>query len=131
MNFEGNTILLSVCYRSKFPEGYQDGVFEKQCVVVEELKRQFGVHGISAEVVPDVDPQFSSSEFQEFAKEYGFKHVISSPHYPKSNGEAERAIQTVKNLWQKNSEKHLASLNYWMTPLLGIELLPAQLLMGH
>ena len=52
-------------------------------------------------MVSDVDPQFSSSEFQEFAKEYGFKHVISSPHYPKSNEEAERAIQTVKKSMAK------------------------------
>ena len=65
------------------PRSYQDGVFEKQCVVVEELKRQFGVYGIPAEVVSDN------------AKEYGFKHVISSPHYPKSNRQVERAIQTV------------------------------------
>ena len=36
-----------------------------------------------------------------------------------------------KNLWWKNSDKHLALLNYWMTPLPRIELLPAQLLMGH
>ena len=68
--FWGEHYLLSACYHSKFPEGYQGGVFEKQCVVVEELKRQFGVHGISAEVVSVNDPQFSSSEFQEFAKEY-------------------------------------------------------------
>ena len=69
LEFWGEHYLLSVCYRSKFPEDYQDGVFEKQCVVVEELKRQFGVHGISAEVVSVNDPQFSSSEFQEFVKE--------------------------------------------------------------
>ena len=37
--------------------------------VVEELKRQFGVHGIPAEVVSDNGPQFSRSKFQEFAKE--------------------------------------------------------------
>ena len=52
------------------------------------------------------------------------------PHYPKANGEAERAIQTVKNLWRKNHDKHLALLDYRTTPLPGIELSPAQLLMG-
>ena len=82
-------------------------------------------------MVSENGPQFSSSEFQEFAKEYGFKHVTSSPHYPKTNGEAERAIQTVKNLWQKNNEKHLALLDYRTTPLPGTELFPAQLLMGR
>ena len=82
----------------------------RSSVVVEELKRQFGVHGIPAEVVSDNGPQFSNSEFQEFGKEYGFKHVTSSPHHPKANGEAERAVQTVKNLWRKNSDKYRAYL---------------------
>ena len=99
--------------------------------VVEESKRQFGVHGIPAEVVSDNGPQFSSSEFQEFAKDYGFKHTTTSPHYPKANGEVERAIQTVKKLWQKNDQKHLALLDYQTTPLPDIELSPAQLLMGR
>ena len=36
-----------------------------------------------------------------------------------------------ENLWWKNSDKHLALLNYWMTPVPGNQLLPAQLLMGH
>ena len=82
-------------------------------------------------MISDNGPQLSSSEFQEFAKEYGFKHVTSSPHYPKANGEAERAIQTVKNLWRKNSDKDLALLDYRTTPRPGIELSPAQLLMGR
>ena len=84
-------------------------------------------------MVSDNGPQFRSKEFQEFAKEYGlrFKHFTSSPDYPKANGEAERAIQTVKNLWRKNNDKHLALLNYRTTPPPGTELSPAQLLMGR
>ena len=39
---------------------------------------------------------------------------------------------TTQSLTERRREpKHLAFLNYWMTPLPGIELLPAQLLMGH
>ena len=102
--FQGGHYLLAVCYRSKFPEVTKMESL-RSSVVVEELKRQFGAHGIPAEVVSDNSPQFSSSEFQEFAKEYGFKHVTSSPHYPKVNREAERAVQTVKNLWRKSSAK--------------------------
>ena len=55
-------------------------------------------------------PQFSSFEFQEFAKDYSFKHTTTSPHCPKANGEVERAVQTVKRLWRKNDDKHLALL---------------------
>ena len=128
--FQGGHYLLSVCYRSKFPEVTKMKSL-RSSVVVEELKTQFGAHGIPAEVVSDNGPQFSSSEFQEFAKEYGFKHVTSSPHYPKANGEAERAVQTLKNLWPKSSDKYRALLDYRTTPIPGIELSPAQLLMGR
>jgi len=95
---QGEHYLLSVCYHSKFPEVTKMESL-RSSVVVEELKRQFGAHGIPAEVVSDNGPHFSSSEFQEFAKEYGFKHVTSSPHNPKANGEVERAVPTLKTLW--------------------------------
>ena len=72
-----------------------------------------------------------SFEFPGFAKNYGFKHTTTSPHYPKANGEVERAVQTVKKLWRKNDDKHLALLDYRTTPLPGIDLSPAQLLMGR
>ena len=32
--------------------------------------------------VPDQGPQFTSKAFQEFAKQWGFKHVTSSARYP-------------------------------------------------
>ena len=128
--FQGEHYLLSVCYRSKFPEVTKMESL-RSSAVVEELKRQFGAHGIPAEVVSDNGPQFSSSEFQEFAKEYGFKHVTSSPHYPKANREAERAVQTIKNLWRKSSDKYWALLDYRTKPIPDIQLSPAQLLMGR
>ena len=119
--FQGGQTLFTLCVLSQqVPRSYQDGVLEKQCC-----------SGIPAEVVSDNGPQFSSSEFQEFAKEYGFKHVTSSPHYPKANVEVERAVQTVKNLWRKSSDKYRALLDYRTTPISGIELSPAQLLMGR
>ena len=44
---------------------------------MKELKRQFGVYGIPAEVLSDNGPEFSSGEFQEFARDYGFKHTTT------------------------------------------------------
>ena len=70
--------LLSVCCRSKFIE-VTKLEFLKSGAVIEELKQPFGVHGIPAEVVSDNGPQFSCFEFQEFAKDYGFKHTTISP----------------------------------------------------
>ena len=97
--FRGEHYLLSVCYRSKFIEVTKLESLGSGAVI-EELKRQFGVRGIPAEVVSDNGPQFNSSEFEEFAKDYGFKPTATSPHYPKANGEVERAVQTVKKLWK-------------------------------
>ncbi|KAL9955782.1 hypothetical protein ACROYT_G037161 [Oculina patagonica] len=128
--FRGEHYLLSVCYRSKFLEVAKLESL-RSGAVIEELKRQFGVHGIPAEVVSDNGSQFSSMEFQDFAKDYGFKHTTTSPHYPQANVEVERAVQTVKKLWRKNDDKHLALLDYRTTPLPDIELSPAQLLMGR
>ena len=72
--FHGEHYLLSVCYRSKFIE-VTKLEYLRSGAVIEELKRQFGVHGIPAEVVSDNGPQFSRSEFEEFNEHYGFKHT--------------------------------------------------------
>ena len=131
--FHEKHYLLSVCCHSRFIE-VTPMKSVRTGAVVKELKRQFGVHGIPAEVVSDNGPQFSSGEFQEFVKDYGFKHTTMSPHYPKMNGEAERAVQNVKQLlWYKNDDcdKYLALLDYQTTPLADIDLSPALLLMGR
>ena len=46
----------------------------------------FSRHGISQMVRSDNGPQFISTEFKKFEKEWGFQHITSSPHYPQSNG---------------------------------------------
>ena len=50
----------------------------------------------------DNGPQYSSSSFKKFAKDWGFQHITSSPEYPRSNGLAEKTVQRVKNLLEKN-----------------------------
>ena len=66
--------------------------------VIAALKSQFARHGIPATLCTDSAPQYSSQEFVEFYKEYAILHVTSSPHTAHSNGEAERAVQTIKKL---------------------------------
>ena len=43
-------------------------------------------------------------EFQAFMTSNGIKHITSAPHYPASNGLAERAVQIVKNGLKKVTE---------------------------
>ncbi|XP_067945384.1 uncharacterized protein [Watersipora subatra] len=76
------------------------------------------------------DPQYSSEEFQKFAKAYEFTHVTSSPKYTRSKGAAERAVATVKSLLSKEKDPYIAILAYKASPQLGVYS-PAELLMGR
>ena len=73
--------------------------------VVNALKTVMATHGIVKTLRSDNGLCFSSSEFKQFCKSYGIEHETSSLHFQSSNGEAERAIQTVKRMWNKSSDK--------------------------
>ena len=73
----------------------------KSKTVINHIKPQLARYGIPEVIVSDNGPELSSHEFAEFAREYGFKHITSSPRYPQSNDLAERAVQTAKNLMKK------------------------------
>ncbi|KAG5858283.1 hypothetical protein JTB14_020061 [Gonioctena quinquepunctata] len=53
---------------------------------------------------------------------------VESPHYPRSNGLAEKAVQIAKNMLKKCDDIHLALLEYRNTPISGSDESPAQLL---
>lgn len=97
---------------------------------VERLKVIFARFGIPETLLTDNGPQFASCEFAEFARDYDFEHVTSSPRYLQSNGEAERAVRTVKRLLKKNQDPQRALLAYRSTPL-SQGFSPAELLMGR
>ena len=63
--------------------------------VISALKSNFARHGIPDLLISDNGPQYSA---KEFAKSYEFTHKTSSPYHPQGNGEAERAVKTVKKL---------------------------------
>ena len=69
-------------------------------------------------------------EFTEFAKDHNFRHITSSPHFPQSNGQAKRTVQTIKRLLRE-SDPHLSLLSYRSTPFPWCGLSPAELLMGR
>ena len=98
--------------------------------VVTHLKSLFARHGIPETLISDNRPQYSSREFAKFAEEYEFRHVTTSPYHPQGNGEAERAVRTIKNLLKKGDDPYKALLTYRTTPLQqGYS--PSQLLMGR
>ena len=98
--------------------------------VIRHTKSLFSRHGIPEIVISDNGPQYSADEYRKFANDYQFEHITSSPHYPQSNGEAERAVQTVKSLLKKEGDPYLALLSYRATPLkCGFS--PSELLMSR
>ena len=98
--------------------------------IINHLKSVFARHGIPQTFMSDNGPQYSASTFTQFAKEYGFSHITSSPRYPQSNGAAERAVKTVKALLEKDDDPYLALLTYRATPLEN-GYSPSELLMGR
>ena len=79
--------------------------------VIQSMKNIFSRHGIPEKVVTDNGRQFVSSEFQNFADKWNFVHTTSSPYFPQSNGQAERAVQIAKRILQQE-DSFLALLSY-------------------
>ena len=79
-------------------------------------------------MITDNGPQYSSQEFHKFAENYGFKLTTSSPRF---NGEAERGVQTIRNLLKKSDDPYLALLVYRSTLLPNSNYSPVELLMSR
>ena len=94
--------------------------------MVNKMKNSFAHHGIPETVISDNGTQFTSAEFKTFPVDWNFQHVTSSPHYPQSNGEAERAVKTAKELL-KQDDIFLALLTYRSTPIPDLGASPAEL----
>ena len=126
---KGKTYLLVVDYYSRYVEVANLSLTKSADIVV-HLKSMFARQVVCEILVTDNGPQFAAGSFTTFAANYGFQHVTSSPKFPQSNGEAERAVQTIKNLLTKAEDPYLALLAYRSTPLHN-GFSPAQLLMGR
>ncbi|XP_041366819.1 uncharacterized protein K02A2.6-like [Gigantopelta aegis] len=95
--------------------------FAEKCPMkrsLEKLKSHFARYGCPCIVVSDNGPQFISTSFANFSKEWDFEHRTTSPYNSRANGKAESAVKTAKSLLRKNKEQDqfLALLNYRNTP---------------
>ena len=117
-------------YFSRYPEVIRMTTTTSAAVIT-ALKSMFSRFGIPEVLRSDNGPQYSSHKFATFAETYGFQLVTSSPRYPQSNGQAERTVQTVKNILKKSDNRYLALLSYRATPLPWCGLSAAELLMGR
>ena len=127
---EGTNYFLVVDYFSRYPKILKFTSTASHGVI-QALKTVFSRHGVPETVQSDYGPQYTSQEFSEFVKAYNFSHVTSSPHFPQSNGQAERTVRTVKNLVKQSEDPLMALLTYWTTQFPWCKLSPAELLMGR
>ena len=119
-HLDNDTYLLLADYGSKFPIVRKlPNTTSKS--VINNLKVIFSEQGIPEILISDNGPQFAAAEFKDFAQEYGFQHITSSPLYPQSNGFIERNVQTIKNIIKKchqsKTDIHMALLCLRATPI--------------
>ena len=129
MEVKGQHYLVCVDYYSRYIDIHQLYSLTSSAVI-KKMKIIFAQHGIANTVVSDNGSQFAAMEFQQFAKDWNFCHVTSSPHYPQSNGEAERAVKTAKEI-VKQKDSQLALLTYRATPLPMLGVSPSELAFGR
>jgi len=131
--FKNQDYFLMVDYFSKYPEVVP--VNNKTAeTTIKVMKTIFARHGIPLTVVADNMP-FSSKALRKFSQEWHFTITTSSPHFPQSNGLAERYVQTMKQILKKakvsDTDVDLALLEFRNTAITGMSASPAQLLMGR
>ena len=97
--------------------------------MINSLKGIFARHGVPDGLVSDKGPQYSCVEFKQFVDDYGTCHLTSSSNNHFANGEAERAVRTVKGLLVAE-DPFIAFLNYRSSPLEN-GYSPAELLVGR
>ena len=87
--------------------------------ITDKLKAWWTSEGIPCRIRTDGGPQFRTP-FKEFCDEMGVEHELSSAYNPESNGLAEAAVKTCKNLLIKckmnNEDFNLALLAWRATP---------------
>ena len=103
--------------------------------VIDATQQIFSEQGVPEKVISDNGPHYASTAYNAFSEEWGFTHITSSPHFPQSNGFAERIIQTVKRTMTKarasGQNISMALLCLRTTPVDSKLQSPAELLCGR
>ncbi|XP_064464128.1 uncharacterized protein K02A2.6-like [Ornithodoros turicata] len=107
-----------VDYYSKWPEVFFSASVTSVTVIT-FLQQVFSREGYPQEIVSDNESQFKSSEFENFLKERGIKHLCSSLYYPQGNGLVERFNRTFKQYVQLASLERIP-LRTAVTEYLGV-----------
>ena len=133
-HFQNDSYLLIVDFTSRFPIVCK--LKSKTAKhVASHFSEVFGEYGWPGTLLTDNGPCYASHELKHLMLDMSVKHITSSPHYPQSNGLAEKYVQIVKNLFIKAHEEgtnyQKALMIYQNTPLDDSLLSPMQILQGR
>ncbi|XP_043201222.1 uncharacterized protein LOC122370009 isoform X7 [Amphibalanus amphitrite] len=115
-----------VQYRSKEAEN-----------TMELLRKSFAYFGIPRTLVSDNATCFTAPAFETFCKQLGMRHLLTAPLSAKSNGLAERCVQTVKQGLRKQKHGSMDTkicrflFAYRTSPHSTTAQTPAELMMGR
>ena len=104
---------------------------------ITKLRAMLATHGLPEIIVTDNGTVFTSSEFKEFLKKNGIRHLTSPPYHPSSNGLAERYVQTFKRALKKQHVEDIQCqlsqflFRYRTTPQATTGISPCEMLMGR
>ncbi|XP_015748528.1 PREDICTED: uncharacterized protein LOC107328301 [Acropora digitifera] len=93
--------------------------------VISVIKAHFARYGIPEPFLSDNGPHYTSQEYLNFAKTYGFKLITRSPYYARATGKAEAAVKEAKKMLKK-SDLVTGLLDHRNTPPPGMTYSPAQ-----
>ena len=94
--YGGRQFLVIIDCYTYWPGIIQMGTNTTASHLIAALLDNFCRCGVPDTLWSDQGPQFTSHMFQAFTTAWGFKHVMSSPTYPQSNGKAESAVKSMK-----------------------------------
>ena len=98
----------------------------------EHFKSIFSEYGWPDTLISDNGPCYAAETFTNLMKEYAVNCITISPHYPQSNGLAEKFVQIVRNLFYKAKYEgtgiHKYLMIYCNTPLTNTSKSPMQML---
>lgn len=134
----GKTFLVIADRLSGWPVVFHCGSDTTAQATIKLFSTYFADKGTPVRLRTDGGPPFTSRIFQDFLHRWNVSHVVTSPHYPQSNGHAEASVKAIKHLIMKAAPNGNIQSEEFLRGLLEVRNTPnctgrspAQMIYGH